>query len=181
MIYSKEAHLSVKKQIICFYDMIAINRIELGLINLSIMEARALDMSTLITQAYEIGDLINSSTEVAEYLYWKQEVEQSQEVQKTVKKLERKKELYEECQRFGHFHPDYHAAMEEVKKVEEELEQFTCVKQYKLAEEQLDDLLYSVSSTIANSVSDSIKVPSNKLLPSSGGCSTGGSCSGKCS
>lgn len=148
---------------------------------MSIMEARALDMSTLLTQAYEIGDLINSSTEVAEYLYWKQEVEQNQEVQNTVKKLERKQQLYEECQRFGHFHPDYHAAMEEVKKVEEELEQFEAVKQFKLAEEQLDDMLYEVSNTIATSVSESIKVPSNKLLPSGGGCSTGGSCSGKCS
>lgn len=153
----------------------------MGLIHLSIMESRALDMSTLLTQAYEIGDLINSSTEVAEYLYWKEAVQQSQEVQKIVKKLERKKELYEECQRFGHFHPDYHAAMEEVKKVEEELEQFEVVKRFKFAEEQLDDMLYEVSNTIASSVSESIKVPSNKLLPSGGGCSTGGACSGKCS
>lgn len=147
---------------------------------MSIMEAKAMDMSTFLTQAYEIGDLINSSVETTEYLYWKKEVEESQEVYKLIQKLNRKKELYEECQRFGHFHPDYHAAMGEVKKVEEELEQIEAVRQYKLAEDKLDDLLYNVSTTIAHSVSESIKVPTNKLLASGGGCS-GGSCSGKCS
>lgn len=147
---------------------------------MSIMERNAIDMSTLLTQAYEVGDLINSSFEVSQYLLCKNEIENSSEVKRLVKKLEQKKELYEECQRFGHFHPDYHAAMEQVQKVEEELDQLEIVKQYKLAEENLDDLLYTVSSSIAHAVSETIKVPSNKLLPAGGGCS-GGICSGKCS
>jgi cell fate (sporulation/competence/biofilm development) regulator YlbF (YheA/YmcA/DUF963 family) len=147
---------------------------------MSTMEVKTIDMSTLLMQAYEVGDLINSSQEVSAYLSWKREVEQSSEVQAIIKKLNDKKELYEECQRFGHFHPDYHAAMEAVKQVEAELDAIEIVKQYKLAEEQLDDLLYTVSSSIAHAVSETIKVPSNKLLPSGGGCS-GGSCSGKCS
>ena len=52
---------------------------------------------------------------------------------------------------------------------------------FKEAEEKLDELLHDVSKTIAHAVSESIKVPSNKILPDTGGCSSGGSCSGKCS
>lgn len=147
---------------------------------MSTMEHTALDMSTFLLGAYEIGDMIKSSAEVATYLYWKQELEQCDEVQALIQQLNRKKELYEECQRFGHFHPDYHAALDEVKRIENKLDEIAVVQQFKVAEEELDDLLYQTSVTLAHAVSDSIKVPTNKLIPESG-CSNGGSCSGKCS
>ncbi len=140
----------------------------------------AMDTVALLTQAYEVGDLINASSEVALYLHWKQVLEQSKEVQHITRKLQQKREIYDDCQRFGHFHPDYHAAMGEVEQVERELNQLEVVQQFKKAEEELDELLYQISETIAHAVSNSIKVPSNKLIPSGGGCS-GGSCSGKCS
>lgn len=146
---------------------------------MSVMEVQALDMATLLMKAYDVGDLINASKEVEEYLYWKQEIDASDEVKAIVRKLNSKKELYEECQRFGHYHPNYHAALDEVKKVEQELDQVHEVKQFKLAEERLDDLLYEVSTTLAYAVSDSIKVPSNKLI-TEGGCASGGPCSGGC-
>jgi cell fate (sporulation/competence/biofilm development) regulator YlbF (YheA/YmcA/DUF963 family) len=73
---------------------------------MSIMEANTLDMSAILMQAYNLGDCINGSFEVADYLFWKTEVESSQEVQSVIKLLDKKKELFEECQRFGHFHPD---------------------------------------------------------------------------
>lgn len=145
------------------------------------MEAQALDMTALLMQAYDIGELINKSSEVEVYLYWKNIVEHDEAVQNKVRELNQKKELFEECERFGHFHPDYHRAMDEVKRVEQELDEFECVREYKLAWEQVDGLLYDVSATIAHAVSDSIKVPSNKLITTEGGCSSGGTCSGKCS
>lgn len=148
---------------------------------MSIMEAQALDMTALLMQAYDIGELINKSSEVEVYLYWKNIVEHDEAVQNKVRELNQKKELFEECERFGHFHPDYHRAMDEVKRVEQELDEFECVREYKLAWEQVDGLLYDVSATIAHAVSDSIKVPSNKLITTEGGCSSGGTCSGKCS
>lgn len=151
----------------------------MGLKTMSVMEAQALDMSALLMYAYDIGELINASSEVATYLYWKNIMEHDEEVQNKMKEFARKKELFEECQRFGHFHPDYHAAMEQVKIVEQQLDQIDCVKQYKQAWERVDDLLYEVSTTIAHAVSDSIKVPSNKLI-TTGGCASGGSCSGNC-
>ncbi|WP_409341092.1 YlbF family regulator [Paenibacillus sp. MBLB4367] len=152
---------------------------------MSIMEAEAIDMAGVLMQAYELGDLINGSSEVSQYLYWKQKVEQDEEVKRLVRLFAKKKELFEECERFGHFHPDYHAAMDEVKRVQAQLDAMESVRQFKDAEERVDDLLYQISKTIAHAVSESVKVPSNNPLAdgggcSSGGCSSGGSCSGNC-
>nr|WP_275983862.1 YlbF family regulator [Paenibacillus hamazuiensis] len=143
------------------------------------MEAATLDMSAVLLQAYEVADMINRSAEVADYLYWKQKVESDPEVQSLVKLFAKKKELFEETQRFGHYHPNYHEALEQVKAVQDELDRIEAVNRFKQAEEALDDLLYTISGMIAGSVSDSIKVPSNKLI-TGGGCSSGGSCSGNC-
>jgi cell fate (sporulation/competence/biofilm development) regulator YlbF (YheA/YmcA/DUF963 family) len=151
---------------------------------MALMEARALDMSTILLQAYELGDWINGSVEVAEYLESKHAMEHDAGVKEIMRLFEKKKRLFEECERFGHFHPDYHSAMEQLKTVQQQMEQNQVWSRFNLAEHQLDDLLYTVSKTIAHSVSMTIKVPSNVMQPdngcSSGGCSTGGGCSGKC-
>jgi cell fate (sporulation/competence/biofilm development) regulator YlbF (YheA/YmcA/DUF963 family) len=151
---------------------------------MALMEAQALDMSTILLQAYELGDWINGSVEVAEYLESKHAMEHDAGVKEIIRSFEKKKQLFEECERFGHFHPDYHSAMEQVKMVQQQMEQNHVWSRFNQAEHRLDDLLYTVSKTIAHSVSMTIKVPSNVMQPdngcSSGGCSTGGGCSGKC-
>lgn len=147
---------------------------------MSIMEAETLDMSAILMQAYDMGDMINASAEVADYLYWKSQVESNAEVKQLQALFVKKKELFDECQRFGHYHPSYHEAMAQVEEVQAQLEGIEAVSRFKAAEERLDNLLYTVSATIAHAVSDSIKVPSNNPLPAKGGCSSGGSCSGNC-
>lgn len=151
---------------------------------MAVMEAKALDMSTILLQAYELGDWINGSFEVAEYLQSKHEMENDAGVKEIVRSFAAKKQLFEECERFGHFHPDYNSAMAQVQKVQEQMEQNQVWSRFNLAEQRLDDLLYTVSKTIAHSVSMTIKVPSNSMQPdngcSSGGCSAGGGCNGKC-
>ncbi|WP_240417462.1 YlbF family regulator [Paenibacillus periandrae] len=153
---------------------------------MAVTEAQTLDMSAILMQAYDLGDMIKSSAETAEFLYWKQRLDQDAQVSGLVRQFDKKKELFEECQRFGHFHPDYHAALGQVQEIQNQLDSLESVRRFKLAEERLDNLLYSVSQTIAHSVSDTIKVPSNDPLASggscsTGSCSTGGSCSGGCS
>jgi cell fate (sporulation/competence/biofilm development) regulator YlbF (YheA/YmcA/DUF963 family) len=147
---------------------------------MSVMEQKALDTATVLMEASDLGDWINHSAEMANYLFWKDAVSNHPEVPELVAKLDRQKELFEECQRFGHFHPEYHKAMEAVQRIQHELEQIEPVARYKEAEHALDELLYDVSKTIAHAVSETIKVPSNNPLPHEGGCSTGGSCSGGC-
>ncbi|MDN4067273.1 YlbF family regulator [Paenibacillus vini] len=143
---------------------------------MSVTEINTVDMAELLTNAYELGDMINQSAAVSEYLYWKRKVEEDADVQVLVKKLASKKELFEETQRFGHFHPNYHEAKDKVTEVEIELEQFEAVRRFKAAEKELDDLLHQMSETIAYAVSESIKVPSNDPNPKGGGCGSGGSC-----
>ncbi|ULO05417.1 YlbF family regulator [Paenibacillus sp. 19GGS1-52] len=143
---------------------------------MSVAEMNTVDMAEVLTYAYELGDMINQSAEVSDYLYWKGRVDANPEIQTMIKQLQSKKELFEETQRFGHFHPNYHSAKDEVSAVEAEMEQFEEVIRFKQAEKILDDILFSMSETIAFSVSENIKVPSNNPSPK-GGCGSGGSCS----
>lgn len=139
-----------------------------------------LDLSSVLIQAYELGDSINCSAEVADYLYWKQRKEEDPKLKELLYEFNRKKQLFEECQRFGHFHPDYHAAMDSMQAAQAALDTLESVSRFKQAEDQLDELLYSISRLVAHSVSDTIKVPSNNPLPetgcASGGCGSGGGC-----
>lgn len=144
---------------------------------MSVSEINTIDMASLLGSAYELGDMINNSTDVAEYIYWKQKVEQNEEVQQLVRALDKKKELFEETERFGRFHPNYHEAKDAVKAVEARLDEFEEVRRFKELEQRLDDMLYDISKMIAHSVSETIKVPSNDPNPKGGGCGGGGSCS----
>ncbi len=143
---------------------------------MSATETRTVDMAEVLLCAYDLGDMINNSIEVANYLYWKERMQQHPEVQRLISKLNSKKELFEETQRFGHFHPNYHAARAEVEAVQEEMQQIEAVRRFTEAESNLDRMLYEMSETIAHSVSQTIKVPSNDPLPKGGGCGSGGSC-----
>jgi len=134
----------------------------------------SLDMASLLLCAYELGDWINESAEVAEYLYWKEAVNEDGQVKQLTKQFDKAKELFSECQRFGRFHPDYNSAKDKVKAIERELDQIDAVRQFKLAEQAVDTMLFDVSRTIAESVSDTIKVPSNE--GKAAGCGSGGSC-----
>ncbi|OGX68619.1 MAG: regulator [Paenibacillus sp. RIFOXYA1_FULL_44_5] len=147
---------------------------------MGITEAQVLDTGQLIMDAYELGELINHSAEVKEYLYWKEQIQQDDEIQNKMKAFQKQKDFFHECERFGHFHPDYHAAKQEAEKAQSELDELEAVKRFKQAEKNVDDLLFQVSEMIAHAVSDTVKVPSNDPLPSHG-CSSGGSCSGGCS
>lgn len=141
---------------------------------MSIQETHALDMSSILLKAYDLGDMINISAELADYLYWKKVVDSNEDVQQLIRLFATKKERFEECERFGHFHPSYHEALQQVQEVQEQLDQIEAVRRFKDAENHLDDLLYSISEVIASAVSSTIKVPSNNLNPNHG-------CSGGCS
>ncbi|MDF2670916.1 MAG: hypothetical protein K0R67_3222 [Paenibacillus sp.] len=141
---------------------------------MTLTEVGTLNVSELLSQAYEVGDMINASAEAADYAYWKQQVESDAEIQAAVKQFAKLKEMFEETERFGHFHPNYHEALDAVKVAEVKLEGFEAVRLFKMAEAKLDELLFSVSETIAHSVSEAIKVPSNNPLPTKAGCGTGG-------
>jgi cell fate (sporulation/competence/biofilm development) regulator YlbF (YheA/YmcA/DUF963 family) len=138
-----------------------------------------MDVTTFVPQAQEVGKLINHSAEMNTYLFAKQKLEQHAEAQSYIAKFKKAKEKFEECVRFGHFHPNYHEALDAVNEIQTQLDALEVVQAFKEAETTLDKLLYDVAKTIALAVSESVKVPSNNILPDAG-CGSGGSCSGSC-
>lgn len=88
-------------------------------------------------------------------------MERDESAQKLIREFQKKKELFEEAKRFGHFHPDYHKAKREARLFKREMEKHPVIGAYLKAEHELDELLFHVSKTIAHAVSPTIKIPSN--------------------
>ncbi|MEO4053643.1 YlbF family regulator [Solibacillus sp. CAU 1738] len=94
-----------------------------------------------------------------------------------INKFGRLKEQYEDVQRFGKYHPDYHKVMKEIRMQKRALDLNDRVATLKLAENDFQDLLDEVSLLIGRSVSEAVKVPvSNPFFTSGSSCSTGGGC-----
>ena len=55
---------------------------------------------------------------------------------------------YEDVQRFGKYHPDYHSIMKEIRKLKRELDLDEKVANLKLAENELQDMLDEISLII---------------------------------
>ncbi|WCK53358.1 YlbF family regulator [Aneurinibacillus sp. Ricciae_BoGa-3] len=141
----------------------------------------ALDRNELINRAYEIGKNLLHSQEMQDYLVSRSRMQSDPVASTKVTSFNKLKELHEEVQRFGKYHPDYSRVSAEIRKEKRELEKLESISFFKKAENNLDELLYRVSRTIADAVSDKIKVPSNNPLYEmaggcGGGCGTGGSC-----
>jgi len=135
------------------------------------------DLVLLISRAFELGESLNRSAFAADYAYWKDKVTQDAEVQSLSKQFAKAKEKFSECERFGRFHPDYNAALENVYEAQKRLDDLESVRMYKAAENRMDELLNDISRTLAYAVSQSIKVPDNNPNPKASGCGNGGSCS----
>lgn len=127
----------------------------------------------VIINTYELADLINQSNEVAVYLKYKQEIETDEEIRKLKGELAKVKQLYEETERFGKYHPDFNEAKVKVDEVLNKINQHQLIKSYKQAEDKLNQLLYSISSTLAGSISSSIKVPRDNNVLDDPFCTTG--------
>ncbi len=122
----------------------------------------SLDMTDILLDAYQLADAIKSSEEMVRYLEVKKRLEEDQEAQRLIRLFKEKKEKFEECQRFGHFHPDYHDAKKKAHAFQKEMIKYPVIREYLDAEQALDLLLAEVSRTIAYSVSKTIKVPVNQ-------------------
>ena len=139
--------------------------------------AGPLDMAALLTAAYDLGDMINQSADAADYLYWKAQLAQDEEAQALIRRFRKAKERFEECSRFGRFHPDYHEAKREAAELQRQLDECVPVRRFKAAEQAVDDMLHEIAVLLARAVSDDIKVPGSGSVQ--GGCGSG-SCSGGC-
>ncbi len=136
---------------------------------------------TIIEHAEELTDILLSSEVVEAYKKAREAVYSDEVLIKSIKEFTDMKERYEEVQRFGRYHPDYHIVMKEIRLQKRALDLNEQVAALRLAENDVQQMFDEVSSIIAKSVSESVKVPVGNAFFSnsscSSGCGSGGSCS----
>lgn len=127
-------------------------------------------MIELFSDTLELAELISSSEEARSYLKLKKMIQDDAKAKKIIKEFEQLKDRYEEAQRFGRFHPNYHEAKREAQSYQKQMFTHPLIGAYVEAEKKVDKLLYDVSCLLAQSVSNEILVPNDLWNRSTGGC-----------
>ncbi|WP_280769105.1 YlbF family regulator [Salipaludibacillus daqingensis] len=135
----------------------------------------------ILQESHDFSETILSSDVFNEYIVVKKKVQRSSEAQDMLLHFQGLKDQYEEVQRFGKYHPDFHKITAEVREYKRKLDTHPLIAEFKAKEKELEDLLNEVCQIIAHAVSPQIKVPSgNPFFDQSsscaGGCGSGGSC-----
>ncbi len=135
----------------------------------------------LLEHAEYLAKMILESDITEEYRRCLYKLQNNKEAQRKINRFVSLKELYEEVQRFGKYHPDYKRVMSQIREVKREMDLDPHVANFKLAENDLQHLLDEISIIVAGAVSDQIKVPTGNPFFDShsghgGGCGSGGSC-----
>ncbi len=140
----------------------------------------SLDQVVLLEESLSLAEMVSNSSVAIAYRESKYILEQDAEAQKMIDRFAKMKEQYDEVQRFGRYHPDFHTVSTQVRTLKRELDFNETIAQFKKAEKELETLLMECSRIIADSVSQQIKVPTGNPFfdesSCSGGCGSGGSC-----
>ena len=139
---------------------------------------------SVLDEADELSAMILSSDIANKLREAHNAVYSSPELCEMIRQFNKTKELYEDVQRFGKYHPDYHTIMKTIRQQKRALDLDERIATLKVAENDYQDLLDEVSLIVGKTVSEAVKVPvSNPFFASSGGgcstggCGTGGGCS----
>lgn len=128
----------------------------------------------MLDKADELSQMINQSEVMRAYQKANNDLLMNEQAQSLIKNFSNIKEQYEDVQRFGHYHPDYHEIMKNVRSTKRKMDMDPYVAAFKLAERNLQRFLDDVSEYIAESVSEQVMVPRDGLALTDGGCATGG-------
>lgn len=138
-----------------------------------------LERVELLEQANQLAKMILESDVAEHYQICLYKMQNNKESQRKINRFASLKELYEEVQRFGKYHPDYKKVMLQIREVKREMDLDPLVAEFKLAENDLQSLLDEISMLIGGAVSKHIKVPTGNPFFDTGhgsGCGGGGSC-----
>lgn len=127
-----------------------------------------LDQSEILTAMILQSDIMRAYKDAYRSL------QQNEEAQYLIKEFLKAKDLYEDVQRFGRYHPDYKDIMKTVRRTKRKMDMNNFVAAFKVAERNLQRFLDEISEYIAKSVSDHIMVPKDDLALTDGGCASGG-------
>ncbi|GHI01275.1 YlbF family regulator [Neobacillus kokaensis] len=136
-----------------------------------------LERVQLLEYAEDLAKMVLESDVAEQYQVCLYKMQKNPETQKKIQRFVRLKDLYEEVQRFGKYHPDYKRVMIQIREYKREMDLDPHVAAFKLAENDLQSLLDQISKAIGGAVSSHIKVPTgNPFFDSGHGCGSGGSC-----
>jgi cell fate (sporulation/competence/biofilm development) regulator YlbF (YheA/YmcA/DUF963 family) len=134
----------------------------------------------LVEYAEELAQMVLESDIVEQYQICLYKLQTNKETQEKINRFVNLKELYEEVQRFGKYHPDYKRVMSQIREYKRDMDLDPHVAEFKLAENDLQSLLDEISMLVGGAVSKQIKVPSGNPFFDKGshgsGCGGGGSC-----
>ncbi|ODG89818.1 MULTISPECIES: YlbF family regulator [Bacillaceae] len=137
----------------------------------------------LISVSEELASMIVQSDVADQYRTSYIALNNDKTAQEIISRFMKTKDLYEDVQRFGKYHPDYKEIRKKMSEVKRELQLNDTIAAFKHAEDQIQLLLDETSYLIAQAVSPSVKVPAGNpfFVNTGGGCSTGGcGTGGKC-
>ncbi|HAM82135.1 YlbF family regulator [Ornithinibacillus bavariensis] len=142
-----------------------------------------LEYVEILDKSEMLGKMVLKSEVYEAYRDAKLALYNDDEANRLIKDFNNVKDLYEDVQRFGRYHPDYSEIMKLVRTKKRAMDLNDKVAAYKIAERSFQGLLDEISQYIALSVSDQIKVPKDgaALTDSGCGCGSGGSCGCKAS
>jgi cell fate (sporulation/competence/biofilm development) regulator YlbF (YheA/YmcA/DUF963 family) len=140
-----------------------------------------LERIELLESAEHLAKMVLDSEIAEQYRKCLYKLRNNQETQRKIHRFASLKELYEEVQRFGKYHPDYKRVMSEIRESKREMDLDPLVADFKIAENDLQQLLDEISVLVAGAVSTHIKVPTGNPFFDThsnhgGGCGSGGSC-----
>ncbi|QQZ08061.1 YlbF family regulator [Heyndrickxia vini] len=136
----------------------------------------------IITEAEDLAKMILQSEAADEYRKSYIKLYNDSQSQEKIKEFNKMKDLYEDVQRFGRYHPDYKSINIRTRQAKREMDMDENVARFRKAENALQDILDHVSVIVGKSVSQHIKVPTGNPFfaensSCSGGCGSGGGCS----
>ena len=136
----------------------------------------------ILDEADELSAMVLSSEQAQNLRNAYHEVYSDEKLVQQIHAFTRMKEQYEDVQRFGKYHPDYHIIMKKIREQKRNLDLDQRIANLKFAENEFQDLLDEISLVVGKSVSEAVKVPVSNPFFSTGsscgtGCGTGGGCS----
>ncbi|GIN83828.1 regulatory protein YlbF [Heyndrickxia sporothermodurans] len=136
----------------------------------------------ILALADELSKMVLQSEAADEYRKYYFKINNDKRTQEKIREFVKMKELYEEVQRFGRYHPDYKTINVRTREVKREMDMDENIANFRKAENALQDILDHISVIVGKSVSQHIKVPTGNPFfdansSCSGGCGSGGGCS----
>lgn len=136
----------------------------------------------ILDEVDQLNDLILNSDLHRQLVDATEAVYSNPSLVQKITEFNKTKDLYEDVQRFGKYHPDYTQIMKLIRTQKRELDMDETISALKVAENEFQDLLDEIGIIIGKTISEAVKVPvSNPFFQTDtgcgGSCGTGGGCS----